>query len=114
MDPADHTLRVLTEIRDAVRSTNDRVDQTNARLDQTNARLEQTNARLDETNERLEGLGHTLSSRIAESEMRTATALTDLAGGLQKVTATLHDALDLRPRVERCERDITELQHKVL
>lgn len=107
MDPADHTLRVLTEIRDAVRSTNDRVDQTNARLDQTNARL-------DETNERLEGLGHTLGSRIAESEMRTATALSDLAGSLQKVTAILHDALDLRPRVERCERDITELQHKVL
>jgi methyl-accepting chemotaxis protein len=105
MEPANHTLRVLTEIRDAVRDTNQKIDRTNDRLDQTNERL-------DQTNEGLEGLGEILSRRIAESEMRTATALTDLAGSLQGVTALLREALDLRPRVERCERDIAELQRK--
>ena len=39
MEPADHTLRVLTEIRDEVRGTNERVDQTNERVHQTNERL---------------------------------------------------------------------------
>ena len=62
MEPADHALRVLTEIRDEVRRTNERVDQ---------------------TNERLVHLEESLSRRIVESEMRTATAITELAQSVQ-------------------------------
>ena len=47
----DLTTRVLIEIRDEVRRTNERLvtgfAEVNERLDQTNARLDQTNARLD-------------------------------------------------------------------
>lgn len=106
METSDHTLRVLTEIRDAVRSTTERVEQTNERLDRTNERL-------DRTNDRIDALGETLGRRIVESEMRTATALADLAGSLQKMTGVLQEALELRPRVERCEQDIADLQRKV-
>lgn len=92
MEPADHTLRVLTEIRDEVRSTNQRVDQTNQRLEQ---------------------LGESLSRRIVESEMRTATAITELAQSVEGLTGFLREALDLAPRVARCESEIDELKRRV-
>jgi methyl-accepting chemotaxis protein len=99
VDSADHTLRLLTEIRDAVRSTN--------------VRVEETNTRLDQTNERLENLGETLGRRIVESEMRTATAITELAVSVRDMTGLLRDALDLRDRVDHCERDIAELKRRL-
>jgi hypothetical protein len=99
MEPADHTLRVLTEIRDEVRGTNERVDQTNERVHQTN--------------ERLVHLEEALSRRIVESEMRTATAITELAHSVQGLTGFLRDALGLEPRVAQCERDIQELKERV-
>ncbi|MBA3540262.1 MAG: hypothetical protein H0T79_11600 [Deltaproteobacteria bacterium] len=99
MTSDDLTLRVLIEIRDEIRSTNARVDQTNARLDLTNQRLE--NVR-DE-----------LGRRIVESEIRTATAIGDLASAVRDVHGLLSDRLDLRDRVERCERDIDELKRTV-
>jgi predicted nucleic acid-binding Zn-ribbon protein len=105
MEPENLTLRVLREIRDAVVETNARLDQTNARLDQTNARLDQTNARLDQTREEL-------SQRIVESELRTATAITELASAVGGVRDLLREQLDLRPRVERCEADIRELKSR--
>lgn len=58
------TLDVLKEIRNESRSAN-------ARLDQTNLRREE------------------LSRRIVESEVRTAMALTDLAGSVREGTAVL-------------------------
>jgi hypothetical protein len=82
-------------------------------VEQTNASLGQTNARLDQTNERIDALGESLGRRIVESEMRTATAIGDLAGSVQKMTGVSKEALELRPRVERCEQDIAELQRRV-
>jgi len=106
MPPEDLTVRILSEIRDAVVQTNERLDQTNARLDQTNARLDQTNARLDQAREEL-------GRRIVESELRTATAITELAGTMQGVQELLREQLDLRGRVERCEADIRDLKRRV-
>jgi predicted nucleic acid-binding Zn-ribbon protein len=96
MKPENVTVRVLKEIRDAVRETNGRLDQTNARLDQTNARLDQTR----------EELGR----RIVESEVRTASAIAELAGALNGVTTLLREQLDLRDRIARNEADIRDLK----
>ncbi len=110
MQPSDVTIEILKSIRDEVR-------QTNARLDQTNARLDQTNARLDLTNERVEtgltALREELSRRIVESEIRTSTAITELAGTVRELTGVLRVTHDLRPRVERCEHDIDELRRRI-
>jgi predicted nucleic acid-binding Zn-ribbon protein len=103
MEPSDLTIEILKDIRGEVR-------QTNARLDQTNARLDQTNARLVLTNERVESGFADVSRRIVESEIRTSTAIAELAGTVREMTSVLRTQHDLRPRVERCERDIVLLQ----
>ncbi len=85
METNDLTTEVLKEIRDAVRGTN-------ARVDQTNVCLEAQTERLDR--------------RITESEVRTATAINQLRGTLVDVKDLLETRLDIRDRVERCEREI--------
>jgi hypothetical protein len=54
-----------------------------------------------------------LGRRMVESELRTATALTDLAGTVREMTGVLRAQSDLRPRVERCELDIVELRKRL-
>jgi hypothetical protein len=91
MEPTDLTIEILKDIRAGVEKTNERVD----------ALREDTNARLD-----------LLSRRIVESEVRTSTAIVDLAGTVRDMTTVLRTQSDLRPRVERCERDIEELRQR--
>ena len=110
MQSDDLTLKVLIEIRDQIRSTNQRVDQTNMQLDQTNLQLDSMR---DELGRKIDGLGDQLGRQIVESEIRTATAITDLHGTMRDVHVLLRDRFDLRDRVERCERDIDELKHRV-
>lgn len=88
----------------------ERLDTTNERLDHTTLRLE---ARLDQTNERLDVMREELSRRIVESEIRTSTAITELAGTVRELTVTLRAQNELRPRVEQCEKDIAELRRAV-
>jgi len=95
MGSDDLTIKVLIEIRDELRAQSSRIDQTNASIDQTNAKVDQ------------------LGLRIVESELRTATALTDLAGSVREVKVLLRDRFDLRDRVERCEQDIADLKKRV-
>ena len=99
MTTDDLTLEVLKAIRDEVRHTNGQIEQTNARLDQTNGRLD--------------SLREELSRRIVESEVRTSTAITDLAGTVREMTALLRNLVDLRPRVERCEQEIDALKQRL-
>jgi len=54
-----------------------------------------------------------LSRRIVESEIRTSTAIADLAGSVREMTDVLRATHDLRPRVERCERDIVDLKRRL-
>jgi division protein CdvB (Snf7/Vps24/ESCRT-III family) len=110
MEPGDLTLEILKDIRSEIRET--RQDLTR-RIDETHARLDQTNARLDQTNGRLETLGSELSRRIVESEVRTSTAITALAGTVHEMTEVLRRSHDLRPRVERCESDIADLKRRM-
>jgi hypothetical protein len=66
MDPmaTEVTIEILKSIRDEVK---------------------ETNARLDQTNTRLESMRDELSRRIVESELRTATAITELAGTIREL-----------------------------
>jgi hypothetical protein len=106
VEPTDVTIEILRGIRDEVRGIRDEVQGTNRRVDETNTRL-------DDTNARIETLGEELGRRIVESELRTATAITDLAGSVREVTGLLRGQFDLRPRVERCELEILELQARL-
>lgn len=106
MEPTDVTIEILKDIRDEVRQT--RID-LSARIDATNERIDATNERIHGTNDRIEGL----SRRVVESEIRTATAIADLAGAVNEMTGVLRASHDLRPRLERCEQDIAELKKRV-
>jgi len=88
MSNDDLTVKVLVEIRDEIRQTNRRLDGVDMRLDQQ-------------------------GQRIVESEIRTATAITELHGTMRDIHGLLVEQLDLRGRVERCERDIDELKKRV-
>jgi len=88
MEPSDLTVKILTEIRDAVRETNTRVDQTNERID-------------------------VLADRVVEAEIRSATAILALGSSLDDVKTLLRDRLDLRDRVDRCEVDIRDLKDRM-
>ncbi len=85
MEPTDLTIEVLNGIRQEV------------------------HALREETGERLD----TLTRRIVESEVRTSTAIADLAGTVREMTGVLRQANELRPRVERCEHDIEEIKRRV-
>ena len=91
MEPTDLTIEILKDIRAGIEKTNERVD----------LLREDTNAGLD-----------LLSRRIVESEVRTSTAIVDLAGTVRDMTTVLRAQSNLRPRVERCERDIEELRQR--
>jgi hypothetical protein len=98
-EPVNLSVRILKEIRDEVRRTNEQ--------------LVATNERIDATNERIDAMHAGLSQRIVESELRTATAITELAATVRDMTSVLRAQNDLRPRVERCERDIAELKGRL-
>ena len=89
MKPTNVTVKILRQIRDSV---------------------EKTNARLDETSNVMQQKFDLLTDRVVEGEIRKATAITALAGTLDAVKNLLVDRLDLRDRVERCERDIVVLK----
>jgi chromosome segregation ATPase len=113
VEPTDITVHVLREIRDELREVKSAVQDAGGRIDSTNARLDQTNARLDETNVGLDRTREELSRRIVESEMRTSSALVDVAGSIREVKDLLSDRLEIRDRVERCEREIDWLKSRV-
>jgi uncharacterized protein Yka (UPF0111/DUF47 family) len=85
MEPTDLTLEVLNGIRQELRDTR-----------------EALGSRLEE-----------VSRRVVESEVRTSTAIADLAGTVREMTSVLRAANDLRPRVERCEHDIADIKRRV-
>jgi hypothetical protein len=84
MQPAEAAIEILKDIRDGVR---------------------RTNARLDDAHV-------SLSRRIVDSEIRTATAIADLAETVRDLTNHLRSEEDLRGRVEECERDIDDLRRR--
>jgi hypothetical protein len=105
-----HPLTVLRSGEIAMKKT---PDTTLAVLKDIRGEIRSTNGRIDVVTDRLDALREELSRRIVESEVRTSTALTDLAGTVGELTAHLKGQHDLRPRVERCEQDIAELKARL-
>jgi hypothetical protein len=102
MEPTDLTLEVLNGIRQELRETRDALG----------SRLDGTNAELRDTREALGSRLEDVSRRVVESEVRTSTAIADLAGTVREMTVVLRAANDLRPRVERCEHDIADIKRR--
>ena len=105
----DLTIRILTEIRDEIRSTNHRLDQTNQLLDQT--RTELADGLASVRTELTAGLA-SVRAELRASELRVATRTVEQTAA----TRDLYDRLieqQLRNRVEQCERDIDELKNHV-
>jgi len=53
-----------------------------------------------------------IERRVVEAELRTATAMLDMHGTLREVRDLVKDRLELRDRLERCERDIADLKQR--
>jgi hypothetical protein len=107
MEPSELAIEILRDIRDQTEKTNARLDETNRRLDEASRRLDQ---RLHEPGGRVDAMRDELSRRIVETEIKTTTALAELAGTVREMTGVLRAQHDLRPRVEKCERDILEVR----
>jgi uncharacterized protein YoxC len=105
MESTNVTIEILKGIREEVKETNVRVD--GLRSD-----VKETNVRVDGLRDEVKGLRDELSRRIVESEVRTSTAIADLAGTVRELTSVLRVQADLRPRVERCEREIEDLKKR--
>jgi hypothetical protein len=104
--PTDLTVEILRKIHAEAAKTNERLEETNRSVQETNERLEALRAVTETGMARLE-------KRLIESEIRTATAVTELTGTVRELTGVLRAQHDVRPRLEKCEQDIAELQRRL-
>jgi chromosome segregation ATPase len=103
----DQQVEILRGIWNEMKALNARVDQTNARLDQTNARLEAIRVEL---RDEIDGLRR----RVVESEVRLATATTQLSSDVQALSGLIRewreehrgDRAELRARIARLEERV--------
>lgn len=85
MQSDDLTIRVLVEIRDGLHEVRDEVRQTNLRVDKLTERVDHLTDRVGNVETGLETLGR----RVVESELRTATAITELQGTMRDIHGLL-------------------------
>jgi DNA anti-recombination protein RmuC len=111
MEPTDLTIEVLKGIRSSVDELRAEV-RTELKAVRTEMKTELNAVRADLRAE-LQETREELSRHIVESEIRTATAIAELAGTVRDMTSVLRAQHDLRPRLERCEHDIDELKRVV-
>lgn len=91
MEPRSIMLKVLEQIRDEIRSTNERLDHTRADMNAGFAAL---------------------GDRITDVELRFDTGLMALAGTVNQVKPLLTGHRSLDGRVHRCEKDIVLLKKR--
>jgi chromosome segregation ATPase len=99
MEPENLTVRILVEIRDELRGTNQRLDKTNDRIDQTNERLDDVTGRLGEVTERLGAVEH------AVRDMATQMVFIGRSLGVTRSKGRRHTA-----RLDDLERRVVELE----
>ncbi len=104
-DVADMTVKILEQIRDEIRGTNQRVDQLRTEL---SARIDDTNTRLDHLDDKVD----LLARRQTETEVRLATEIVALAGVVREVKDVLAKRLDDRDRVDDHEQRIQALERR--
>ena len=141
MSTEDISLRILVDIREQTQATNLRVDQIAQQLDGVEQKVDRVEQRLDRVEQKVDGveqkldrveqrldgridaleqrldgridaLEATLNRKILESEIRTATMITEFVGTLHDVSDTFRSHFELHERVARCERHIEELRHR--
>ncbi len=99
MEPTDLTIEILKDIRQEMREAKEEIRHTREDLhDEIHA---------------LSGRVDRLHTRITETDIRTATAMTDLVGTLHEMRDEFRSSRELRPRVERCEQDIADLKRRL-
>jgi len=106
----DVTTKILIEIRDEIRTTNQRLDQTKTELKEEIS-LVRTELALVRTELR-EEIGQVRGEAV-ERELRLATQIVEQTAATRDLYTMLTGQLDLRDRVERCERDIGDLKKRV-
>lgn len=97
----------MIEIRDGIRSTKGELTELRTEL-RTELGLVRTE--IGELADRVTESEHRMAGRMTESELRQATRTTEQTAATRDLYAMLTGQLDLRDRVERCERDIVELK----
>jgi predicted RNase H-like nuclease (RuvC/YqgF family) len=95
----DATLKVLGEIRDELRGTNQRLDGTNDRLD---ANVQRLDARIDD-----------LRREVHEGNVRISTELVAVAKSVDDVKTLLLERVQNRDRIDDHERRLERLEKKV-
>ena len=113
MNPTDLTLEVLKSIRDEVRETRTELSAQvrDMRTELGDVRTELGGLR-GEVREIRTDLG-AVARRVAESEMRTATAITELHGTVHDLVDVLRAQHDVRPRLDKAEHEISEIKHRL-
>jgi chromosome segregation ATPase len=113
----DVTVKILIEIRDEIRKTNERLDHTNSRLEVTNQRLDNG---LAAVRAEIGDLRHEVRAELADvrremlaSEMRAATRVAEQTAATRNLYDLLQDRFELRDRVERCEQDIAAIKQRL-
>jgi len=89
---SDVTVRILEQIRDEIRVTNERLAGTNTRVDGVVQRMDR------------------MEKRQIESEMRLSTELTAVVGAVNGVRDLLRERLDDRDRLDDHERRLRMLE----
>jgi predicted nucleic acid-binding Zn-ribbon protein len=106
MEPTDLTIEILKDIRQEMRETKEEIRETKEEIRHTREDLH------DEIHA-LSGRVDRLHTRITETDIRTATAMTDLVGTLHEMRDEFRCSKELRPRVERCEQDIADIKRRL-
>jgi chromosome segregation ATPase len=117
MKPQSATVEIFKGIRSDIQSVRAEVQSVRAEVQslRTDVRAEVQSVRdeLHSTRDVLSGSIDAMRRQLVDSKIRTATAMTDLAGSVHEMTSVLRGQSDLRPRVERCEGEIAQLEQRL-
>ena len=110
MEPTNITVRILEEIRDSVQEVRDSVQEVRDSVRDVRQELENVEdklgRRIDQTNARVD----ILTDRVTNFELRVSTELHAVSSTMLDIKVMLDDRLDLRGRVQKCERRIENLE----
>ena len=109
MEPSDITIEILRSIRDEVRGMRGEMSGIRGEMSGIRGEVRGNRKELVRLGTRVDEMGR----HIVASELRTATAISDLAGTVNELTVVLREQADLRPRVEKNEHDIAALKQRV-
>lgn len=105
-DVKDVTVPILKAIRDELKASRDELKASRDELKNLGTKVEALGThlgdRIDETN-----------LRLTRSEVRISTEIVALAGNVGDLTQHLREQAGLKPRVEKCEREIEALKRKI-